>query len=224
LRVKRADERRPNSWSDGTVTAIATIPTETAPRVPPRERILAAARELFYRHGIRAVCVEAIAAAADSNKMTLYRHFSSKDELVAEYLRGLCNSIYGVWDDLEAAYPDDPAAQLRTWISTAISSVSRAESRGCAFANAAVELPETDHPARAIIEGFKANQRQRLVALCRRAGASDAEGLADELFLLLEGAHVSRQCFGRSGPSSRVAGMAEKLIGMGLAHNGPAEA
>lgn len=202
------------------MTATATMPAETTPRIPPRERILSAARELFYRHGIRAVCVEAIAAAADSNKMTLYRHFSSKDELVAEYLRGLCNAIYGVWDNLEAAYPEDPAAQLRTWIATAINSLSRPESRGCAFANAAVELPETEHPARAIIEGFKANQRQRLVALCRRAGATDAEGLADELFLLLEGAHVSRQCFGRTGPSTRVAGMAEKLIGIGLADCG----
>jgi AcrR family transcriptional regulator len=206
------------------VTASATTPAETTLRVPPRERILSAARELFYRHGIRAVCVEAIAAAADSNKMTLYRHFSSKDELVAEYLRGLCSSIYSVWDSLEAAYPDDPAAQLRTWISTAINSLSRPESRGCAFANAAVELPETDHPARAVIAEFKANQRERLVGLCRRAGASDPEGLADELFLLLEGAHVSRQCFGRTGPSSRVAGMAEKLIGIGLCDKGTPEA
>ena len=48
-----------------------------------------AASDLFYRLGIRAVGVEAIAEAAGTNKMTLYRHFSSKDELVAEYLRGL---------------------------------------------------------------------------------------------------------------------------------------
>ena len=49
----------------------------------PRARILTAAGELFYRHGIRAVGVEAIAQAARTNKMTLYRHFPSKDELVA---------------------------------------------------------------------------------------------------------------------------------------------
>ena len=55
--------------------------------IPPRERILAAAAELFYRHGVRAVGVDAIAEAAGTNKMTLYRHFPSKDELVAEYLR-----------------------------------------------------------------------------------------------------------------------------------------
>jgi AcrR family transcriptional regulator len=56
-------------------------------KIPPRERLLAVAAELFYRHGIRAVGVEAIAEAAGTNKMTLYRHFPSKDELVAEYLR-----------------------------------------------------------------------------------------------------------------------------------------
>ena len=55
--------------------------------VPPRERILAVARELFYRRGIHAVGVDSIAEAAGTNKMTLYRHFASKDELVAACLR-----------------------------------------------------------------------------------------------------------------------------------------
>jgi AcrR family transcriptional regulator len=54
--------------------------------ISPRERILSAASGLFYRHGIRAVGVEAIAEEAKTNKMTLYRHFTSKDELVAQYL------------------------------------------------------------------------------------------------------------------------------------------
>jgi AcrR family transcriptional regulator len=58
-------------------------------RISPRERLLSVASELFYRHGIRAIGVERIAEAAETNKVTLYRHFSSKDELVAEYLRRL---------------------------------------------------------------------------------------------------------------------------------------
>ena len=56
---------------------------------PPRERILQAARALFYRDGINAVSVDAIAAAAGTNKMTLYRHFSSRDELISAYLEQL---------------------------------------------------------------------------------------------------------------------------------------
>ena len=56
-------------------------------RISPRERILSVASDLFYRHGIRAIGVDTIAEAAETNKMTLYRHFSSKDDLVAGYLR-----------------------------------------------------------------------------------------------------------------------------------------
>src|SRR5690242_21813648 len=85
-------------------------------KIPPRERILAAAAELFYRHGIRAVGVEAIAEAADTNKMTLYRHFASKDELVAECLRRFAARADGMWDAIVAAHPNDPHAQLRAWL------------------------------------------------------------------------------------------------------------
>src|SRR6266540_741409 len=68
-------------------TAAKAASVRKAEGIPPRERIVAVAADLFYRHGIRAVGVEAIAEAAGTNKMTLYRHFASKDELVAEYLR-----------------------------------------------------------------------------------------------------------------------------------------
>src|ERR1700744_5612834 len=83
--------------------------------IPPRARILTAAGELFYRHGIRAVGVEAIAEAAGTNKMTLYRHFPSKDELVAEYLRQTAREADECWADLERAHPADPLGLLRAW-------------------------------------------------------------------------------------------------------------
>src|SRR4249920_1830597 len=85
-------------------------------RVPPRSRILAVAGELFYRHGIRAVGVESIAEAAGTNKMTLYRHFESKDELVAEYLRQQAAKADAFWATLEAQHPGDPLAQVRAWL------------------------------------------------------------------------------------------------------------
>src|SRR5215467_14495309 len=83
--------------------------------IPSRQRILAVAADLFYRHGIRAVGVEAIAEAAGTNKMTLYRHFESKDELVAEYLRRLAAEADAAWDRRAAEYPGDPRAQLGAW-------------------------------------------------------------------------------------------------------------
>src|SRR5437016_12018415 len=85
-------------------------------RIPPRSRILAAAGELFYRHGIRAVGVDAIAEAAGTNKMTLYRHFPSKDDLVAEYLREKAKRVEAFWERLEDEHPGDPVAQLHAWV------------------------------------------------------------------------------------------------------------
>ncbi len=174
---------------------------ETSERLPPRERIIVAARDLFYRHGIRAVGVDAIAEAAGTNKMTLYRHFDSKDELVAEYLRGLAAEKHDVWSALEMAHPGDPRAQLEAWLVEAARNVSDPKSRGCALANAAVELPEKGHPARCVIEQCKQVGRGELAALCRRAGAQKPELLADQLFMLLEGALVCAQSTGREGPA-----------------------
>ena len=82
-------------------SAANTASNHANSRTRPRERILAASGDLFYRLGIRAVGVEAIAEAAGTNKMTLYRHFSSKDELVAEYLRRLAADAGKFWDRLE---------------------------------------------------------------------------------------------------------------------------
>jgi AcrR family transcriptional regulator len=188
-------------------------------RLPPRDRIVATASELFYRHGIRAVGVEAIAEAAGTNKMTLYRHFASKDELVAEYLRRLAADAARFWDGLEAAHPGDPRAQLRAWLKSVEAHVTDPDQRGCALANAAVELPDKDHPARCVIEQFKTAQRDRLIALCRAIGSAEPELLADELFLLFEGARVCAQSLGPQGPASRLARMGEALI---AAHVSPA--
>jgi hypothetical protein len=84
--------------------------------------------------------------------------------------------------------------------------------RGCALANAAVELAEKDHPARKVIEEVKRAQRERLVRLCRAAALEEPEFLADELFLLLEGARVSAQSVGRDGPAARLVRMGEAII------------
>jgi AcrR family transcriptional regulator len=181
-------------------------------KLPPRERILASARELFYRHGIRAVGVEAVAEAAGTNKMTLYRHFSSKDELVAECMRQFAGEVDGWWENLSREHAGHPRAQLSAWLRDVGASVADPADRGCALVNAAVELPEKEHPARCVIEQFKIAQRNNLAQLCEAAGAKDANLLADELFLLIEGARVCSQSLGPKGPSSRVVQMGEVLI------------
>jgi AcrR family transcriptional regulator len=176
----------------------------------PRERIVDTARDLFRRYGIKGVGVDTIAEAAGTNKMTLYRHFGSKDELIAACLRDQAQRAQARWAELEAAYPE-PRARLHRWVRIA-AELACGENRGCDLANAAIELPDEDHPARRVIEEFKRTQRDRLAALCRAAGATDADTLADSLSLLLEGARVSRQSVGPDGPCGRFVRAADMLI------------
>jgi AcrR family transcriptional regulator len=181
-------------------------------QAPPRERILAVAGELFYRDGIRAVGVDAIAEAAGTNKMTLYRHFSSKDELVAEYLRRSAAATDTCWERLENEAPGDALAQLRGWLKGMAAHVGDCDMRGCALSNAAIELPARDHPARRVIEAYKTAHRSKLAALARSAGLREPEMLADELHLLLEGARVTAQSVGAEGLGARLTRMGEAMI------------
>ena len=190
----------------------ADVSADRTERIPPRARILAVARELFYRDGIRAVGVDAIAEAAGTNKMTLYRHFGSKDALVADYLRESAWHAEASRDRLEAEHPGDPLAQLRGWIARMAERLANADERGCPLVNAAVELPEKTHPARRVIEEFKTAERAWLIRVCRASELREPELLADELHLLLEGARVTAQSVGREGLSERVMRMCDALI------------
>ena len=179
---------------------------------PPRERILAAARELFYRRGIHAVGVDAIAEVAGTNKMTLYRHFASKDMLVAACLAELTREFDVAWDAIAAAHAGDPKGQLLAWLRHSGDFKEYEAERGCALANAAIELPDKDHPARRVIREHKIAHRERLIRLCRDAGLAEAERLADEIFLIWEGACVTAQSVGALGLSARLAEMFEALV------------
>lgn len=166
------------------------------PTQAPRERILIAADELFRRHGIRGVGVEAIAEAAGTNKMTLYRHFESKDALIAEWVRGIIAQKEKVWDELEAKHPDDPAAQLVGWSRATAAALAQMEERGSVIMNALAELPEQDHPARRVIDEHRIREHDKILALCQRAGFAEPDLAADEFYLLLEGAKSCVMCMG----------------------------
>jgi AcrR family transcriptional regulator len=177
----------------------------------PRDRILATARDLFYRDGIRAVGVEMIAAEAGSNKMTLYRNFGSKEELIAEYLRGEVSAVETHWDALAARHAD-PKVLILTWLKDTGALMTRPESRGCPMVNAAVELPDAGHPGRKVIEQHKSAMRDRLASACRKAGLAHPELLADQIHMLVEGAGVCLQSVGPDGPSHRLVRIVEGLL------------
>ena len=99
---------------------------------------------------------------------------------------------------LKSAHPGNPRAQLDAWVQARAECLT-GEPGGCDLANAAIELKGEGHPAHGVIERHKAEQRQRLAALCSAAGAREPQLLADTLMLLLEGARVIRQSMGRDG-------------------------
>jgi AcrR family transcriptional regulator len=195
-------------------SAVDTLSGGNNERIPPRARLLAAAAELFYRHGIRAIGVDAVAEAADTNKMTLYRHFASKDELVAECLREFAREALQRWQRYEQAHPGDPRAQIHAWLAEVAGILADRNHRGCALANAAIELPDKAHPARRVVEEFKLAQRSYLALLCKRAGLTDPEMLADELYLLVEGARVTAQSIGTNGLGERMTRMGNAMIAL----------
>src|ERR1700721_48314 len=119
------------------MTGQAAVTPDNDNRIPPRARILAAAGELFYRHGIRAVGVDAIAEAAGTNKMTLYRHFASKDVLIAACVSELAREFDAAWDAIAIAHAGDPKGQLLAWLRHVCDFKEYEAERGCGLANAA---------------------------------------------------------------------------------------
>ena len=165
-------------------------------RVPVRDRILVAAGDLFHKQGIRGVSVETIAEAAQTNKMTLYRYFDSKDELIAEWVRGMIAHKEEEWKDLTAKHVGDPAGLLQDWSRRTASKLREMEERGSAMGNALAELPDPEHPARRVIQDYKTRSHKRVVRLCKAAGFQNPVLAANLFSMLLEGAHSCVQCTG----------------------------
>jgi AcrR family transcriptional regulator len=176
------------------------------------EKIMQVARELFYRQGIRAIGVDEIVRTAGVTKPSLYRSFASKDELAACYLKQYDREFWGRFDEAVAAHPGDPRAQIIAFLTRVGKRTQKPGYRGCGMTNAAVEYPDHEHPARVVSEDNKKELRRRLRAMARAMGAGDAETLGDGLLLLIEGAYISGQLFGKGGPAKSVARNADLLI------------
>jgi len=181
-------------------------------RKPVRERILETAAEMFYRDGIRAVGIDAIIARSGVAKMSLYRHFSSKDALVAAWLEDRNAFFWRRWDRAEASRGDDPRSRLEGILDMIAATVSQRQWRGCPFLNTGTEFPEPDHPARGIILANKQAVRVRLRTLAAAAGARDPDVLAQQLQLLIDGAYAIGQSLGPEGPAKTVADAGRALI------------
>ncbi len=196
------------------VKSIARKPAEPAePKPRVRDRIFKTACDLFYRHGIRGVGVDTIATEAGTNKMSFYRSFPSKDELVAEYLRDQVREGWAWWDSILAPHAGNPRAQVEALFDAHALRSCTSDSRGCALANAAVEIDEEDHPARRVLEEHKHELRRRFYQLAKELRAREPQALGDSLLLLFEGSYLTQLTFhSKHGPAQNAAAAARALI------------
>jgi len=185
------------------------------PRLAPRDRVLEAAQALFFNEGIHRVTVDAIAAAAETTKMTVYRHFESKDALVLEWVQRMIEDYDAVWAQLSARFDAQPAQQMLGFAEFLVQEPVLSSHRGCAFTNALAELPVSDSPARALIEAHKRRQAARLQRLCGEAGLAAPEQAAFELTLLLEGVQIVAQNKGFDAVGPRLLGLVRARLGLG---------
>ncbi|MEQ8716373.1 MAG: helix-turn-helix domain-containing protein [Acidimicrobiales bacterium] len=175
----------------------------------PRDRILDAAAELFYREGVSAVGVDTIVRHAGVAKATLYNHFRSKNELVAAWLeRRDLQWFEMLYSRLELAVAADPQAGRIVCVFDALHDwFSMEDFRGCAFINTAAELPDPAHPAQQIIAKHKQQLRSDLERWANEHPVDDPTALAEEVFLVIEGSIVAA-VMRRSAEPARVGRLA----------------
>jgi AcrR family transcriptional regulator len=164
-------------------------------RAEVRQRILDTACTLFYQCGVRAVGVDLVVEKAGVAKTSLYRHFGTKDDLIAAFLEREDADFWATWDRIAGQHADDAAAELDAHLGWIGERVGRPNYRGCPQINVAAEFPDIDHPARKIAATHKLEMRQRLTGIARRLGVARPDELAGQLSLLINGAFVSSQIF-----------------------------
>jgi AcrR family transcriptional regulator len=178
---------------------------------PPRERILRTAERLFYRDGYRAVGVDTLIAESGVAKMTLYRHFPSKDDLIATYLERVNEQLLAWMEGLIASHRD-PRRALEAVFDGVAKLASSPECLGCAFVGASAEFPELDHPGHRVALEHKRAAVERFRALAAEAGAREPNALAEELLLVMDGAWSAARVFGPGNHGRRAAAAARALI------------
>ena len=184
---------------------ITTMTNEnpTVARRPKRrsasDRLLQAANDLFYKQGIRAVGVDQIVKTANVAKISMYRAFPSKDDLIVAYLGDRDAAFWREWDGAVAG-ADEAEGQLRAAIAFVRAATTDPEYRGCPFANFTSEYPNREHAGRRIVEASKSELRRRLTDLCDRMNVHDPRRLAEALFILVEGVFSVSQTAGRNEP------------------------
>jgi AcrR family transcriptional regulator len=175
-----------------------------------RERLLAAANELFYAEGVHTVGIDRVIERAGVAKASLYSTFGSKEELVRAYLRGRAEGRARRIEDHLATLPDARARILGVFEVQA-AMAAEPSYRGCAFINASAEGPRESRLAETY-PGSRGWLRARFAELAREAGAPEPEDLAGRLVLLYDGVAVSASLDRDLDAPARARRVAEALL------------
>jgi AcrR family transcriptional regulator len=154
------------------------------------EKVLSTASRLFYANGVRAVGIEWIVAESGVAKTSLYRHFQTKDSLVAAFLDREDREFWQQWDGVVAAAVN-PKAELMSLLDWIGKRVARDGYRGCPQINVAAEFADPEHPARKIRWRHKGAMLDRLRDIVGRIGGPRTDDTAVQLALLIDGAFTS---------------------------------
>jgi AcrR family transcriptional regulator len=174
--------------------------------VSARDRILAAAGQLFRRDGYRAIGVDRVIAEADVAKATFYKHFPSKDDLIVAWIT-LAEAQSKAGQEVASATPlTDLAEKL-------IGVAQRPACLGCAYQASASEFGDLAHPAHQAASGVKRRLLAELTARATRQGVAEAAVVAEMVFLLVEGVFAAKRMFGPEAPIGHAKAALHRLIG-----------
>jgi AcrR family transcriptional regulator len=179
-----------------------------------RERILEAAAELFYGHGVNSTGLAELAETAHVSKRTLYQHFPTKDALIEACLRRFQDDqVLG--NELMLQRTDLPARDRLL----ALFAPPNGELplRGCLYSNTAVEIADPEHPVRAFVAAHKRDFAARAAVIAGEAGAADPGALGDQLAVLFDGASARAAALNDTVPYAHARAVAEILIAQAVA-------
>ncbi|WP_235632202.1 TetR/AcrR family transcriptional regulator [Mycolicibacterium rutilum] len=196
------------------VGIMSTPPVVTRKGRGARERITTAAATLFYRHGIHATGIEALIQEAQVSKRTFYQHFTSKNELVEHYLRGIDETGGSPMErrlDIDGLAPRERLLAI-------FDTKTTARFRGCPFHNAVVESAGELSGAENIVRAHKQDFADRLTAVATAAGANDPWLLAQQILVLFEGATALATTLNDTAPMVHARAAAAQLIDTACSH------
>src|SRR6516225_6157275 len=177
-----------------------------------RERLNRAAYELFSREGVRSVGVDAVIAQAGTAKMTLYRNFPSKDDLILEFLRRREQLWTREWLETESRRRgENPRDQLLAIFDVFAEWFSRPDFEGCSFLTTMIEINDRDHPVHQAAVVHLANIRGYIEELAAEIGIGDVDSFARKWHILMKGSIMAAH-EGDTAAAARARELGELLL------------